>query len=98
MPKEKGDLPEFPVEHRPNETGAVEVKFGGTAASLFGRILRDWLNCSHLLFSTCRLRYLRCVNWGGWQDLNRSCAAGLCLNSYTQLSGQVRGDNVSLFT
>jgi hypothetical protein len=32
MPKEKGDLPEFPVEHRPNETGAVEVKFGGTEA------------------------------------------------------------------
>ena len=35
MPKEKWDLPESPVQHRPNETSAVEVKFGGTAASLF---------------------------------------------------------------
>jgi hypothetical protein len=115
---EKWDLPEFPVQHRPNETSAVEVKFGGTAASLFehlrlapsleipvhdtscrprrvaggwiedfvancvntsastlregteisstpfgarfvmheDEILRDWLNCSHFLFSACRLR------------------------------------------
>jgi hypothetical protein len=33
--KEKWDLPESPVEHRANETSAVEVKFGGTAASFF---------------------------------------------------------------
>jgi hypothetical protein len=52
----------------------------------------DWLNCSHFLFSSCRLRYLRFMNWGGWQDLNRSCSAGLCLNFYTQLSGQLRCD------
>jgi hypothetical protein len=35
MPKEKWDLTESPAEHRPKETGAVEVKFGGTAASFF---------------------------------------------------------------
>jgi hypothetical protein len=34
MPKEKWDLPESPAEQRPNKTSAVEVKFGGTAASL----------------------------------------------------------------
>ena len=33
MPKEEWDLPESPAEHRVNETSAVEVEFGGTAAS-----------------------------------------------------------------
>jgi hypothetical protein len=35
MPKEKWDLSEFAAEHRANETSAIEVKFGGTTASLF---------------------------------------------------------------
>ena len=35
MPKEEWDLPESPAEHRVNETSAVEVEFGGTAASFF---------------------------------------------------------------
>jgi hypothetical protein len=35
MPKEKWDLLEFAAEHRAHETSAIEVKFGGTAASLF---------------------------------------------------------------
>ena len=35
MPKEKWDLSEFAVEHHASETSAIEVKFGGTAASLF---------------------------------------------------------------
>ena len=35
MPKEKRDLSEFAAEHRANETSAIEVKFGGTTASLF---------------------------------------------------------------
>jgi hypothetical protein len=35
MPKEEWDLPESQAEHRVNEASAVEVKFGGTAASFF---------------------------------------------------------------
>ena len=35
MSKEKWDLSEFAAEHRVNETSAIEVEFGGTAASLF---------------------------------------------------------------
>jgi len=35
MPKEKRDLLESPAEYGTNEASAVEVKFGGTAASLF---------------------------------------------------------------
>ena len=35
MSKEKWDLSEFAPEQRANETSAIEVKFGGTAASLF---------------------------------------------------------------
>jgi hypothetical protein len=35
MSKQEWDLPELPAEHRVNETSAVQVKLGGTAASFF---------------------------------------------------------------
>ena len=38
MPTEKRDLSDFPTECRPNEANAVEVKFGGPVAILFGHV------------------------------------------------------------
>jgi len=34
MAKEKRDFPESPAENSPDEAGSVEVKFGGTTASI----------------------------------------------------------------
>ena len=71
MPKEKWDLPESPAQHRPNETSAVEVKFGGTAASLFEHLRLAPSGEIPVHDTTCRSRRVG----GEWiEDFVANCA------------------------